>query len=182
MHTLDHFFYVEVLSGIGIRRLFQNENWRIGWNNVTIKSGLPIAAIICSLATMMISLPACHFLNRDDSVPSPTDVENAGNNLAEQTSEGDDVFTTYPVLVLEADRQLPANLSRKMRKLWRQPNSSAADEIRREVLAEMHSGADSYVVMSKRTKRIIKNNPRINRTVERHYCPVSNGSRYWTDD
>jgi 4-amino-4-deoxy-L-arabinose transferase-like glycosyltransferase len=182
LYTLDYFPYVAVLSGVAIAGLVRNEDWRLGRNNVSIGSGLLVAAVICSMLTMNMFLPAHHFFNPDDQRPSPIDVENAGKNLAERTGEADSILTTYPVFALEADRQLTANLSRKMWILLIQPNSSAADEVRRDVLEEVHSGNVSYVIMNGRMRRVLDANPEINRTIQDRYCPVSEGSHYWTDN
>lgn len=102
-----------------------------------------------------------------------------GEDIEQRTEPGERVYTAQPLYVIEADRRLAADLSRKYYAFRGWPDSPQQRYTEQQLMAEFGSGDTTYAVADKES-RIVHNasSDEFNQTFGENYCRVEDDELY----
>lgn len=168
----DFYPFVAIMAGSALSKLIE-----INKGNKQIFKYGAVILIVATFVSFVFSppfLPTYSLIYNNHENISPTELLAIGNNLNGITEPEDQIFTAQPLYVLEANRELVVELSRKYWLLVHYPDSEFSQNIERNILEAIKNGSVSHVIVEKRTKEIFKKYPAIEEAVKSNYCPIKN--------
>lgn len=101
-----------------------------------------------------------------------------GEDVERWTESGDRVFTAQPLYVIDSDRRVSADLSRKYYVYRGWPESQKRADTDAELVATLESGAAPLAVVDPETRTVLESDP-VREAFTTNYCRVQNTpSRY----
>lgn len=170
----DFYPYVVTLSGIGIVAFVESfaDRRRV----LAAASVLVAAALVVGAGTAYPYNPDAGEDNRKWF--SVEMVQAHGADINERTEPGERILTAQPLYVIESDRRIVSDLSRRYYLFRGWPHTALAEHTEEEIVRDLESGRAAYVIVDSELEAVYNNTDRIQPTVNRRFQRAEGGELY----
>lgn len=172
----DFYPLLSVLCGIVVVELYRR-------NRLKRKQLLAAGATLLLVATLVAGANAYPYQPNgvdDDSLWFTIDsVQEYGDDIDARTDPGDRVYAAQPLYVIESERRLAADLSRKYYAFRGWPRSQQREEAERQLTAAIAENRTTHAVVDTEAEMIrSQSGDEFNETFDRNFCPVEGDAIY----
>jgi hypothetical protein len=152
---------------------------RLTWPRVT-RAGVAVVVIMATLSAGALAEPyAPNGVEQDSYWFTVERVQAYGDDVERLTKPGEQVFTAQPLYVIEADRRIAGDLSRKYYLYRGWPNRAVTDRVTDEIVRSIDDEETTLAVLDSESAVVMNESERINQTVRSKFCPVKNDTEFW---